>query len=396
MQISCLQENLSKGLSIAGRVTSTRTSLPVLENILIEASDDGVRLVCTNLDISINVWVKAEVRDTGAITVPVRLLTDFVSFLPSQRKVDITHDVKSKQVVVQSGTYHASFNTIEANDFPDIPSVIDSHIESHSLSTTGLRRMIDQTVFAAASGEERPNLAGVETCFGDGKLVMAATDGFRLSVCKTKLGLESETSVKVLVPAKALAELARILAESDRSKPIQMAVTANSNQILFEIVGLPNEPGSFDRVLLICQLIDGTFPDYTRIIPDEEDSKTRAVSSADALLRVSRAAFLFTRENNSIVSFNVNEDEKKIISSSQSAERGESENSIEATIEGPALEISFNGQYVIDFLNHAYSGEVKMAMSEPSRPCTFTPVGQDEIEFLHVIMPMSKPRRRTS
>ncbi len=396
MQISCLQENLSKGLSIAGRVTSTRTSLPVLENILIEASDEGVRLVCTNLDISINIWIRAEVQDTGAITVPVRLLTEFVSFLPAQHQVDITHDVKSQQVVVQSGTYHASFNTIEANDFPEIPSGIAPDIESHSLSTTGLRRMIDQTVFAAASGEERPNLAGVETYFGDGKLVMAATDGFRLSVCKTNLGLESGTQVKVLVPAKALAELARILAESDRSKPIRMAVTANSNQILFEIAGLPHEPGSFDRVLLICQLIDGTFPDYTRIIPDEEDSKTRAVSSADGLLRVSRAAFLFTRENNSIVSFNVNEDEKKIISSSQSSERGESENSIEATIEGPALEISFNGQYVIDFLNHAYAGEVKMAMSEPSRPCTFTPVGQDEIEFLHVIMPMSKPRHRTT
>ena len=394
MQISCLQENLSKGLSIAGRVTSSRSSLPVLENILIEASDNGLRLVCTNLDISINVWVKAEVRDTGAITVPVRLLTEFVSFLPPRRQVELTHDVKSKQVIVQSGTYHASFNTIEANDFPKIPHEIDPQNEIHSLGTTGLRKMIDQTVFAAASGEERPNLAGVETYFGGGKLTMAATDGFRLSVSKTELGLESDSEVKVLVPAKALAELARVLAEADRSRPIQMAVTANSNQIIFKVAGLPNEPGSFISVVLICQLIDGTFPDYTRIIPNEEDSKTRAVSSVEALLKVSRAAFLFTKEDGSIVSFNVDEVEKKITVSSQSAERGESQNSIESAIEGPALEISFNGQYVIDFLNHSYTGEVKMAMSEPSRPCTFTPVGQGEIEFLHVIMPMSKPRRR--
>lgn len=396
MQISCLQEDLSRGLSIAGRVTSTRTPLPVLENILIEASEGAVRLVCTNLDISINVWIQAEVKDPGSVTVPVRLLTDFVSFLPAQRSVELVFDAQRRQVEVRSGSYNASFNTIDTTEFPPIPAAIDESLEQHSLSTAGLRRMIDQTVFAAASGEERPNLAGVETSFGNGGLTMAATDGFRLSVCKADLGPESESEVKVLVPAKALAELSRVLSESDRSKPILMSVTANSNQILFEVAGLANEPGSFTRILLISQLIDGMFPDYSRIVPKEEDSSTRAVSSVEDLLRITRAAFLFSREGSSIVSFSVSEPDKAITVSSESADRGESENSISSAVEGETMEISFNGKYVIDFLSNARASEVKISMSQAQRPCAFKPVGEGDIEFLHVIMPMSKPRSRAN
>lgn len=391
MRISCLQENLSKGLSLAGRANASRTTLPVLENILIEATEGQVRLVCTNLDVSINVWINATVEDSGAITVPVRLLADFVTYLPQGETVELTHDVKSRQVVVQCGRYTASFNTIEANEFPEIPQAIQDDADMHQLSSPGLRSMIDQTVFAAAVGEERPNLAGVQMHFQDGRLTLAATDGFRLSVRSAALDLLSEEEVKVLVPARALGEMTRILAESDRGQPVQMAVAPTSNQILFQIPGLPNERGSFIKVLLICQLIDARFPDYHRIIPTEHEA--RIVASTEHLLQATRASFLFTKENNSIVSATMNGDDNSIAISSESAERGGSENNIEAAIEGESLQISFNGQYLIDALSHLNSEEVVMELTQPSRPCKLRPVGQDEDEFLQIIMPMSQPRR---
>lgn len=392
MRISCLQENLSKGLSIAGRVTSTRSSLPVLDNILFEAGNGQVRLVCTNLDVSINVWINASVEEEGAVTVPVRLLTDFVAFLPANQKVDLAYEEKNRQVTVKCGSYSASFNTIDASEFPQIPDALQPDLAVHQLNAQGLRSMIDQTVFAAATGDERPNLAGVEMHFMNGRLTMAATDGFRLSVRSANLDLQSETEIKILVPARALAELARILPEATSIQPIQMVVTSNSNQILFEVVGLPSERGSFVKVLLMCQLIDAQFPDYNRIIPTEHAA--RVVTSTEELLQAARASFLFTKENNSIISAQVSCEDNCISVSSQSVERGGSVNAIKAAVEGDSLRISFNGQYLIDVLSHLHTEEVMMEMTQPGRPCKVKPVGkQDEDEFLHIIMPMSQPRQ---
>ncbi len=391
MRIRCLQENLSKGLSLAGRVTSTRSSLPVLANILIEAKEGQLRLVCSNLDVSINVWVNAVIEEEGAITVPVRLLTEFVTYLPPHEEVELVYDVKVKQVKVTSGTNHASFNTIEASEFPQIPdSLAHFSEEPLQLNTPGLRSMIEQTVFAASTGAERPNLTGVEMHFNQGQLVMAATDGFRLSVRSAQLNLLMDDELKILVPARALAEMSRILTEADQDKPVQMAVTHNSNQILFDIPGAPQERGAFGRVLLLCQLIDAQFPDYKRIIPTEHES--RIITSTESLLQAAKVSFLFTKEHNNIITTAVDCEGNCISVSSESSEKGDSNNKIAATVEGDSITMSFNGQYLIDALNHMGSEDVVLEMTQPTRPCKVKPVGQSDDQFLHIIMPMSHPR----
>lgn len=391
MRISCLQETLSKALSIAGRFTAARSSMAVLENLLMEAQDGHIRLVCSTLDISINVWVKATVHDEGAITVPVRLLSEFVTYLPSGQMVDLEFDTKSKQMNVSCGSYSADFNTIEANEFPNVPDTV--HLDGariRQLESRGLRSMIGQTVFAAATGDERPNLAGVDMQFTAGVLTMAATDGFRLSVRSAPMSLSEEEEIKVLVPARALAEMGRILSEADASQAIQMAVTSRSNQILFEIPGFPQENGAFAKVLLVCQLIDAQFPDYHRIIPTSHTA--RVVTSTASLLKATRASFLFTKADNNIISTHINPADNRISVSSESDQKGASENQIDAQVEGESMDISFNGQYLIDVLSRMESEEVMMELTESSRPCKVLPVGQGSDEFLHVIMPMSNRR----
>ena len=391
MRISCLQENLAKGLSIAGRVTSSRVTMPVLENILIAVENGRIRLVCTNLDVSINVWINGTVEQEGALTVPVRLLTEFVNLLPSGQPVHLTY-LESRQLEVSCGQFRTAFNTIEANQFPDVQDSIQGMESTLQLDTHELRTMIEETAFAAATGEDRPNLACVQVELADAGLTLAATDGFRLAVRHTALE-QTEQDQKILVPARALSELSRILADADSSKPVDVAVTNNHSQILANLHGLSHERGSFVEVLLICQLVDAHFPDYNRIIPQE--GATSVIVDRNDLLQATRASFLLTRENNNIVTAKFNTEEDCIEISSESNDRGDSRNKLKARISGEALDISFNGQYLIDALTHIQTEFVVMDMTQNNRPAKLCPSASEDSkgrDFLQVIMPMTSAR----
>jgi len=396
MHIRILAQYLQKVLGHVGRIVASRPTLPVLENILLEASEDGIRLVSTNLDISLNVWVDCDVLAPGAVTVPARLMTDFVALLPADRKIVLQYQDETRQLEVQCGSYQAAFHTVAAAEFPEIPTEIAGDGETVQLDLQGLRGMIERTVFAAAKTPERPNLAGVDFRFANDTLTMAATDGFRLSVC-TAPTTASTPEVRALVPATALTELARLWGDADRSRPIRLATTTNGNQIHFALGGRGHDGGTFDRVLLICQLIDGTFPDYRRIIPEDAETQTRVHAQTDDLHQSVRAAFLFSRESHGTVSLTCAprqtlHPDGEIAVSAESAQRGANTNQIPARVDGPALEIAFNGQYVIDFLQHVGAAELEIGLAAAGRPGVLRPVPQAEFDFLHVIMPMSPPR----
>ncbi|MFZ1770589.1 MAG: DNA polymerase III subunit beta, partial [Caldilinea sp.] len=190
MRVSCLQENLAKGLAIVGRAVSSRSTMPVLANILIEASDNQLRLAATNLEIGVTCWIGAKVEDPGSITVPARLLTEFVNSLPPER-IDMELTVRTQTLKLRCASFDANMKGIDAASFPIIPTIdgvtgggenngaTTLHIE---LPSTGLRKMVDQVVFAASTDESRPTLTGVEVTFKEGRVTMAATDGYRLSV----------------------------------------------------------------------------------------------------------------------------------------------------------------------------------------------------------------------
>ena len=407
MRVSCLQENLAKGLSIVGRAVSSRSTLPVLGNILLEAKGNQLRLAATNLEIGVNCWIGAKVEDEGAITVPARLLTEFVNSLPPER-IDMELSVRTQTLHLRCARYDANMKGLDASEFPHIPSPDTTEAGTNGdgavalgglrieLSAPSLRKMVEQVIFAASTDESRPTLTGVEVSFKPDRLSMAATDGFRLSLRSTYLrDLVVDSEVGVIVPAKSLGELARISADADEEQPVQVLVTEERNQILFRISGKGGEVrGGFHRVDLVSQLIEARFPDYRAIIP--KTHSTRTVVDTAALLKAVRVAFLFARDNNNIIRLAVAPGNAahggQVRLAATSAEMGNNENEIDAMVEGEELEISFNARYLIDVLSQIDEPQVVLETSQPTRPGTIRPLGMGEDEFLYVVMPMHPNR----
>lgn len=404
MRVSCLQENLAKGLSIVGRAVSSRSTMPVLANILIEASDNQLRLAATNLEIGVTCWIGAKVEDPGSITVPARLLTEFVNSLPPER-IDMELTVRTQTLNLRCASFDANMKGIDAASFPIIPTVesvmggADNGFEplKIELPSSGLRKMVDQVVFAASTDESRPTLTGVEVTFKEDRLTMAATDGYRLSVRSSIVdGVLPATPTTVIVPARSLSELARISADADETRPVRVLVTQERNQILFQIWGKGSESkgGAFHRVELASQLIDANFPDYRAIIP--KTHTTRTVVDTAALLKAVRVAFLFARDNANIVRLKIQPANGAMPGhlnlAATSADMGDSVNQLDAMVEGDDLEISFNAKYLIDVLSQIDEPQVIIETTQPTRPGTIRPVGMGEEEFLHVVMPMHPTR----
>ncbi len=405
MRVSCLQENLAKGLSIVGRAVSSRSTLPVLGNILIEAKDNQLRLAATNLEIGINCWIGAKVEDEGAITVPARLLADFVNNLPPER-IDLELAVRTQTLNLRCARYTATMKGIDASQFPfvarahgdddgDMAETIDG--VTIPLEADQLRKMIEQVVYAASTDESRPTLTGVEVRFDPDELRMAATDGYRLSVRSVRLDetVGPNETMTVVVPARSLGELARITADASEAEPVKVIVAQSRNQILFQVPGRSDESkGSYQWVELSSQLIDGRFPDYTGIIPKGHD--TRTVVETAELLKAVRVAFLFARENNNIIRLTVvpgNGDGKgQLRLTATSMEMGDSVNDIDAQVDGGEIEIAFNAKYLIDVLSQVEQPQIVLDTTQPTRPGALRPLGVGEEEYLHVIMPMHPNR----
>ena len=403
MRVSCFQENLSKGLSIVGRAVSSRSTLPVLGNILLEAKDSQLRLAATNLEIGINCWVGASVDDEGAITVPSRLLAEFVNSLPPG-KIDMELLVSKQTLRLRSANYDVNIKGIDAQEFPVIPTVDSGEgpeetaeaLEGRTiaLETAGLTKMIDQVVFAAATDESRPTLTGVEVTFAQDRLSLAATDGYRLSVRSIEVDEAFTEDMSVVVPARHLGELGRIIVDADEERPVQVTVTQARNQILFRVWGTGAENrGAFHQVDLVSQLIADRFPDYRAIIPKSHN--TRTVVGKEALLQATRVAQLFARDNANIVRLKIESGDDGVGNlhlSATSPEQGNSENEMDAIVEGDELEIDFDVRFLIAVLSQIDEEQVVLETTQSNRPGTIRPIGMGDEEFLHVVMPMHPPR----
>jgi len=375
MKVSCLQENLAKGLSIVGRAVASRSTLPVLSNVLL-ATDNGQRnLSATNLEIGINCWVGAKVEEDGAITVPARLLGDFVNSLPPER-IDLELDEETQTLNLKCARFESNIKGIDAHEFPVVPSAGDDEA-GIKLEPETLRTMIDQVVLAAATDESRPILTGVLVQFDEDNLTMAAADGFRLSVKSAPLGQTLGEPTEVIIPARALIELSRISA--DQEEPIELIITPARKQILFHL----------QNIDLVSQLIEGKFPDYNQIIP--KGYATRSVLETSSFLKAARVSHLFARDSANIIKLEVMPAGDELMNGritlvATSAELGDNVADIDASIEGDPLEIAFNAKYLIDVLSVIDSPQVALETTAASSPGVIRPIGDDQ--FTHVIMPM--------
>jgi len=381
MKVSCLQENLSKGLSIVGRAVSSKSTLPVLSNILLATDEGRLKLAATNLELAVVTWIGAKVEDEGAITVPARLLGEFVASLPNER-IDMDLNVRTHTLHLACLRSDAHIKGIDAAEFPPIPTVGEANETTATVQIEPdlLRQVIGQVAFAAATDENRPVLTAVLVSFGDSELTLAATDGFRLSVRRTRLPTAAPQKLDVLVPARTLNEVARLLTEE--KDPVEVTVTPNKSQILFHM----------SNTDVVSRLIEGTFPNYQHIIPSSY--KTRSVVSTSEFLNATRRASFFAREAANVVRLTISAGEElspgRVSVTATSAEVGDNVNDLDAVVEGEGLTIAFNARYLAEVLSVLTSQHVGLETNAPTNPGVIRPVGDDG--FIHVIMPLQIPR----
>ncbi len=373
MKLSCTQDNLNKGLGIVGRAVPGRTTLPITNNVLIATDESRLKLVATNLEIAISCWLGARVEEEGAITVPARLLTEFVGSLPNE-KIEMSVAPQGKAVQLRCARFDAKISALSADEFPPIPSVAGG--VAVQLKAEVLRQAINQVAFAAAVEEARPVLTGVHADFDGDRLTLAAADGFRLAVQTTALGTPVAEKTGIIVPARAMTELSRLLAEQE--EPVEITVNAARSQALFRL----------KNVEMVSQLIQGTFPNYTQLIP--QGYATRAVVSVTDFLRATRSASIFARDGSGIVRIYVTPGSElkpgKIAVSASAEELGDNVAEIDAVVEGEEAKIAFNSRYLSDVLNVLHDGQVALETTSPSSPGVIRPVGVTN--YVHVIMPM--------
>ncbi len=374
MKFSVLQEELAHGLSIVSRAVSPRSTLPVLSNILVATDEGRLRLSATNLELGITSWINAKIEEEGSTTVPSRTFTDLVSTLPPD-KTDISLNANTQTLNIQSGSLNTDIKCIDAQEFPPMPTPDEE--PSVEINVKDLKEMIRQVVFAASKDEARPILTGVLVTADEDELTLAAADGFRLSVRTADLSSPVEKPFKVVIPARALSELARV--SEDGSEVITMSLPPGRGQVIFRT----------KNTELVSQLIEGTFPDYQQIIP--KNYQTRTLLSSSAFLKACKQAEIFAREGSLIAQINIspgNEEMEpgEVEISGQSEETGSSQSVLDATIEGPDLIIAFNVRYLREVLDVIDTPNVALETTKPTSPGVIRPVGEEN--FLHVIMPM--------
>jgi DNA polymerase-3 subunit beta len=364
MKIEVLQEELNKGLSLVSRVVASRPQLAVLSNILLEAKKEGLVISATDLELGMGVKIKAKVLEEGSITVPAKTLYEFVSSL-NPGKVDISLDKET--LLVSAGSYRGKFQTIAAEEFPRLPEMDDS-TPTVRVDYSLLAKAIQMVIFAAAKDSLRPVLTGMLLEIRKTGLQLVATDGFRLATQKLKGNVAMEESINLLIPMRAMAELSRV-----GGQDVSIAHIAKANQVIFTI----------GDTKLVTQLIEGNYPEYSKIIP--KDFASEMTVSRDELTQAVKTSYIFARDNSNMMRWEVSE--KELVVTAETPERGESTIEVPITLDGDGGKVVFNAKFVIDFLSATSTNTIRFGMGEALGPCAFREQGNED--FLYVVMPIN-------
>jgi len=372
MKVTVTQQHLAHGLSIVSRAVSPRSTLPVLANVLLATDEGRLRLSATNLELGITCWIPAHIDEEGSITLPARTFVDLVGTFPPDNVV-MSLDERTQTINLVCNASIHDIKGIDAQDFPPMP-VVDPE-EGIELNLADFKDMIQQVAFAASTDEARPVLQGVKMDVVDNVITLAATDGFRISVRKEALSSPVSQDISIIIPARAMNELARIF--SDVDKAVRMIVPSGRGQVIFRLKDAE----------LVSQLIDGNFPDYKAIIP--KSAKTKTIISTPAFLKACKQAEVIAREGNNIIRLDILPGEDgpgKVEINSQTEETGKSDISVEANIEGSGLLIAFNVRFLREVLDVIHSPNVALETNANNSPGVIRPMGDED--FVHVIMPM--------
>jgi DNA polymerase-3 subunit beta len=361
MKLQVTQENLSRALGSVSRVASSRGTLPILSNVLLKTVEGRLSIAATNLDIAITHFIGSKVAEEGSITVPARLMQDFVSSLPGG-VIDLRLD--DFKLHISADKYQSVINGVSSEDYPVMPAIADGQ----TLRVPGktLKAALQQVIMAASSDESRPVLTGVYWHTYEGKLYLVATDSYRLA---EKALINTAQEIGLLIPASALQDLLRIVSDFDED----VEVTFDDQQVLFRV----------GDVELVTRLIEGKYPDYRKLIPGNFASS--ATLKKSDLTNITKVSSLFARESAGSVTINLDETAQQVSIRSIASQIGENTAAASAEITGEGV-ITLNSRYILDAL-HALSGaDVVFSFNGKLEPSVLR--DPKATDYVHVIMPL--------
>ncbi len=386
MKFTCTQENLNHGLNLVSHIASKNTSLPILNNVLIRAEKGSLNLITTNLEMGINCQIRGKIENEGSFTVNSKLFYDYINLLSSQ---NIDLELKDENIKIKTEKQNTKIKGSNAEEFPLLPQIEKKDPIICSISQ--MVKAISQVIFSVSVSETRPEISGVYFKFKDDSLTLAATDSYRLAEKTIKLKEKTTQEKEVIVPAKTIGELYRILSNIngpedvvDDEKGPQLEIYFEDNQVLF----------SFDNVELVSRIIEGQYPNYKQIIPI--DYKTKAIVNIADFIKATKTAALFSRTG--IYDINVEIKGGKLEVSSTNNQLGESKASVESKAEGDDNSIIVNYRYLLDGLQSMDSTSVIFEMTDMANPCLLKPaeslpekeapvISQD---YLYIVMPIKQ------
>ncbi len=361
MRLQVTQENLNKALGSVARIANARNALPILGNVLLKTVDNRLSVAATNLDIGITHHIGSKISREGSITVPARLMQDFISSLPSG-VIDL--ELEEHKLHISAGEYKSTINGVSAEDFPVMPAISEG--ASWDIAATNLKKALQQTVLAASNDETRPVLTGVFMHDHEGELFVVATDSYRLA---EKSLTKSKQKVSMLIPASAMQDLLRILGDGDE----KVKITHDEQQVLFQV----------GEIELVSRLIEGQYPPYRKLIP--ENFEVVATLSKDDFTNITKVSSLFARESAGSITIKVDEASQKVSINSVASQLGENTATAEAEVVGVG-EVTLNSRYLLDAL-HVFNGDkVTFQFNGKLDPSLLTdPKSKD---YKHVVMPL--------
>ncbi len=361
MKFRIAKEAFLDGLQQVQHVVSSRTTLPILSNVLIEAGDEGLRLTTTDLDVGVSGTAKAEVSKPGATTLPVKRLVNIIRELPS---AEIEVSVDSKNVAsIKSGPSFFKIIGLPSGEFPPLANFDDA--KEYKIPQAVFRNGLKKTSYAISTDETRYVLNGIFTSFKEGKLTLVATDGRRLAMVDHELEFPSSHEVDFIVPTKAVHELQRLLNTEG-----EMMLKLSDNQVCFEI----------GASIIVSKLIEGNYPNYRQVIPGE--SKERLTLSREQLLETTRRVSLLSSEKSNSVKLTFGQNQVDVMANSPDI--GEANETLEVKYEGKEFSIAFNPEFLMAPLKSLEEDEVHLDLIDEMSPGVL----RTEDAFLYVLMPM--------
>lgn len=376
MKFSCTRDNLHQGLSIVSHVTGKNVNLPILQNVHIKAEGGLIQLTTTNLEIATRCTVRGKVDESGENTVPAKLFSDYVSLLPNE-PVTIASD--NQAISAACGKNRTKMNGMAAAEFPLVPTIQSE--TKYSIPVDALQKALSRVLFAVATNEARPELTGVSVEFrskdGKGQLVLAATDSYRLAEAFVDLPDQIMRDLKVIIPAKTLTEVNRILSVFSDSVDAPSTVTfgLSDNQVAV----------SYGPVELVSRTIDGVYPDYRQIIPQQ--FQTQAVMGRDDFTKSVKTASLFSKNGLFDVTLQFDPEEKRLEVKAVDGDRGEHVAACESEATGPVNTVTLNYRYLLDGLSAVGTERVRFQMIDASNPC-IVKASEEGSSYLYIIMPI--------